>query len=860
MLRTVLLAAPLLVLAAVWAQVSVLHRRATDSVSPVPPPAAFGLFVPVLLFCVAAPVLRRRWRVTRAQLVALLFMLLLALPIVGPAFWFHFVPLQQEYHRMRDLEMAMSTSKNLWPNRGNLLAGVGPEVGGGAGVHWTHSRPERTTVTDEPDGPGQCVRIVHSADSDVSKVVLRMERREASAFARPWVRYAVFARLRLDGAGPSSSAALAAGTRADGCQPIAVIRKDTTVRVVTANRFAATGAIDYLMSRDLGDTFHLELTFSGKGTLYARDFTIVDTEETYRYLEGYKDAPAGVHEGLPAAEKPSVRARPENRWSLAYVRYVLFGLVPWRAWARPLAIWGLLVVGMFLAMFCLVTIFYRHWEDGDRLAFPLQTFVVELTAGDKRSGLALFRSSPFWIALVLCVLHLSLQQLNTHYPDVPCIRLQLAVHDVLPEGTFRDALHAHWRARAIQIDIRPMAVAVAFFVSIELSFSLVVFYLGSYVYQVIGYFTPLRTFRTLGDVGGMWEGFPFPELLAIGGLLFMPLFCVVSARRHLVRVVRKVFLGRNTVDDSAEAVPYRWAVAGLAVSAVLLLLFARFAEVSGAFVLVFLLVYLLLALSAARIRAETGIPHAGIMGQLPQYYLLPLGGALLFGYRQIVFTAQAAFLYAGTFLLSAPILAESMAAATRVGLPLRKLTRCLWAAFFIALVVGGLVSMSWAYSVGALNMHGQVAGKRYVYVRNEMVIKENNQEKLVEPYFRDHPDEPQVLTDENRGKAGKFFGRALVVAATSFVITGLLTLARVIWLGFPLHPLGFALAFTPAVKALWSSIALGCLVKHLGQRFGGVQFVRGVLRPFFVGLFLGDVLVSVVVSIVETLVRQTPAG
>jgi len=70
----------------------------------------------------------------------------------------------------------------------------------------------------------------------------------------------------------------------------------------------------------------------------------------------------------------------------------------------------------------------------------------------------------------------------------------------------------------------------------------------------------------------------------------------------------------------------------------------------------------------------------------------------------------------------------------------------------------------------------------------------------------------------------------------------LLALARVIWLGFPLHPLGFALAFTPAMNALWSSIAAGHLVKRLGLRFGGVQLSRIVLRPFFVGLFVGDLL------------------
>ena len=80
----------------------------------------------------------------------------------------------------------------------------------------------------------------------------------------------------------------------------------------------------------------------------------------------------------------------------------------------------------------------------------------------------------------------------------------------------------------------------------------------------------------------------------------------------------------------------------------------------------------------------------------------------------------------------------------------------------------------------------------------------------------------------------------LIMVGIGFGITGLLALARVIWLGFPLHPLGFALAFSPAIEALWPSILVGYLIKRTGLRFGGVQFIRRFLKPFFVGLFIGD--------------------
>ena len=100
-----------------------------------------------------------------------------------------------------------------------------------------------------------------------------------------------------------------------------------------------------------------------------------------------------------------------------------------------------------------------------------------------------------------------------------------------------------------------------------------------------------------------------------------------------------------------------------------------------------------------------------------------------------------------------------------------------------------------------------------------------------------------------------------VVTGISFVITGLLALARVIWLGFPLHPLGFALAFTPAMAVLWSSIALGAGIKYLGLRFGGVHLSRRVLRPFMVGLFVSDIATNVFWLVIDTFLRAAaPPG
>ena len=57
----------------------------------------------------------------------------------------------------------------------------------------------------------------------------------------------------------------------------------------------------------------------------------------------------------------------------------------------------------------------------------------------------------------------------------------------------------------------------------------------------------------------------------------------------------------------------------------LLVLFARWAQISPAFVLVFMGINLLLALSAARIRAETGIPRTDFFIIYPSAVMVGLG-------------------------------------------------------------------------------------------------------------------------------------------------------------------------------------------------------------------------------------------
>jgi hypothetical protein len=72
-----------------------------------------------------------------------------------------------------------------------------------------------------------------------------------------------------------------------------------------------------------------------------------------------------------------------------------------------------------------------------------------------------------------------------------------------------------------------------------------------------------------------------------------------------------------------------------------------------------------------------------------------------------------------------------------------------------------------------------------------------------------------------------------------FTFTLVLAAARLRFVGFPLHPVGFAVSGSWNMSLLWLPLAIAWLVKLLVLRYGGLRLYRQAL-PFFLGLMLGD--------------------
>ncbi len=77
------------------------------------------------------------------------------------------------------------------------------------------------------------------------------------------------------------------------------------------------------------------------------------------------------------------------------------GNIPWSAWVRPLAIWGVFLMAIFASMMAIMTIMRKQWVDHEHLSFPIAQVPAELclAAGDPMHRASIFRSIAFWLGL-----------------------------------------------------------------------------------------------------------------------------------------------------------------------------------------------------------------------------------------------------------------------------------------------------------------------------------------------------------------------------------------------------------------------------------------------------------------------------
>jgi len=468
--------------------------------------------------------------------------------------------------------------------------------------------------------------------------------------------------------------------------------------------------------------------------------------------------------------------------------------VPWPLWIRPLLLWGGYALVLLWTMICLCALLRRQWIERERLVFPLVQLPLELLepAPTPQARWTLFAGAamPFAVHAV--------NGLHAYFPAVPAIPL---FYDA-----GRHLVEKPWNVvQPLWVILHFSAVGFVYLLPIDLSFSLWVFYFlfhAQSVAMVVGGI-PLGQ-----STGYATRGFAAYQMA--GAILTLGCVSLWRSRRWLGELAQAA---RHQRPLAEEPMSPRMALGGF-VGGVLLLGLAETAAgvpawLAGATTGLFLLTMV----AMTRMVSEGGLLFiqtpfrptdllTPFIGSAP---MTPRGLAVL-NLQEMVFSFD---------VRSSPM--PSVMDAFRFLESSRLSRRSLLPSVMAACVVAMVVACGTTLLIGRANGAATVSG--WFGVGAPQLPFSRLAAQLVNGVA---PDAYSVL----------WMG---VGAGLTLFITAL----RARFLGFPIHPIGYAMGPSWPLIQLWFSTLVGWAAKYGSLRFGGIRLYRR-WRPFFLGMVLGE--------------------
>ncbi len=513
---------------------------------------------------------------------------------------------------------------------------------------------------------------------------------------------------------------------------------------------------------------------------------------------------------------PAYHATPENRWADLLYDYIPWhvlpdtsqrvtellwlGLpegmeIPWDGWIRPIFHWLGVSVAMVIFGFCLMMLFQKQWQDGEKLNFPLAMMPRDLTQGFDGEGRMpeIFRSRLFWIGFLVVFLVYAYNIVTYFTPGMTATTIYLERYD-WELGEFHSVI----------IRVQPLVMAFTYLCPVDILASLILIYL---IYMLKYGF--MRRFGVaIGEEGQELKSWEILSLEANGALFLIAFWSIWLARGHLRRAWRSARFGEGADVDVTR---YRWAIVGMVLSAIFVIgwgvsIGMDIGTATLAFTLIALTYFVTVKLIAATGFGPTFPKDSkGILivedligsSQLAPRSLVAFkifsSHAFFGGGRVQAWNAIAHHLH--LFSVSRqPIWVPTLIVATF--------------AFGFLVAAGNTISLAYHES-GSLYLYN--AGHE---IYDQMV-------KLL-----DNPKSSGLAT---RG-----------VWLWGFFEAGALAFIRSRFHWFPFHPIGIALQTSLGSAVYWFSLLLVLIAKVILLRYGGVQaFVAG--KPLFYGLGVGYV-------------------
>jgi hypothetical protein len=524
---------------------------------------------------------------------------------------------------------------------------------------------------------------------------------------------------------------------------------------------------------------------------------------------------------------PKYFARPGNQWEDTFFQYLPKRLLVWDdqslrhvylggsslwtkqhllAWGIPLLWWGAFTFVLLFVMLCLCVMLRKQWTQNEKLSFPLVTLPLEMTD----PSLKFYRNRLMWYAFLIPAVINTFNNLNLLYPNVP--KFEMRTVDLQTYFTSPPWSAIGWTP----VWFFPFAVGVGFLLPLDLLFSSWVFYWVWKAQRII--------VASLGYNVGAGQP-PYNAEQSFGAYAGIAVFIIWAARHHLKQVIVEGLGMRDKQthpsslishpSSADEALSYRTALIGFVVGVVVLVLFSVAHGMQTAPAIAFFVAYLIISMTISRVRAEFGSPVHDLHFADPGYIMTQTLGTQAFSPHTLTMFSLFFWFNRAHRSHTMPVLLEGIVATGRVGASRRKLTVML-----IIAIVLGLACAYWA---------------------------------LLDRYFELGAGTGKVISGSQRGFGQQPFNRlkdwmaspkppnygAISFMTGGFLFTLFLYFIRTRIIGFPFHPVGYAISGTWSMELVWVSLFLAWLCKRTIFKYGSFKLYHQAV-PFFLGLILGD--------------------
>lgn len=537
---------------------------------------------------------------------------------------------------------------------------------------------------------------------------------------------------------------------------------------------------------------------------------------------------------LPVMTAPYYYASPINKWKdilLPHlppwlspqgentIRWFYEGLpkgasIPWGAWIKPLLIWLIFLLSLYIVMICIAVILRKQWMEGERLAYPLVHLPLHMVETTENSLLPpFFRNKVMWLGFAIPFIIFSMNALHKIFPFFPEINL------VENFSIFR-------RTTPFTIALSFAMLGFFYLAPKDVLFSL--WFFNLLLTAIEGYTKVTGIEMTEHLLRANAREAPIFAHIGIGAMITFVIYGFWRSRKNIGKIFRDAFKKNKELDDSEEILSYRTAVIGLIVGFLIMGMWLNVVGLPLWAVVVFLITAFILFTGLTRIVVESGTAAARSTMCAPSFLISGFGSQSL-GMRGL---ASLSFAYPWAVDIRTFVLA-SATHGLKICEGIRNNKRMIFWAMIIALLIslGGSIWMGLkaAYTYGGINanrwffMHGPVQGIEFVV------------------NFIHHPQGPNW-----RGWRYTGIGAGAMLFL-SFMRT------RFLW--WPLNPIGLTIASDGIIDYLWFTLFMAWLIKTLILKYGGVKVYRNSI-PFFLGLVLGQYTAAGVWVILSWILHQ----